>query len=243
MPRAWKRNGCGSKLGMRRPSPCGVVGDPPLRPRNSYETSRTCVLCCKTSMRRPDPHRCARWRRKQALPRSTAHRIIKKQAMPHSLKQFQAFLRACEVPDIERSAWEAAWSRAWRHEKQESDSLLSEAVSIHPVGWSQGESVSLIPAGRYRRDSAAGRVITGRAGRSRGPSAQQEPVLVPARVVTDIEARYVASRRRSKRSVRPDWEDRQLTLPGIQTKGPRASHFSSEDSRQQMSIPVGPSDP
>ncbi|MFE7070431.1 hypothetical protein ACFU96_10125 [Streptomyces sp. NPDC057620] len=51
------------------------------------------------------------------LPRSTAHRIVTKQAMPHSLQQFQAYLRACEVPETDRPDWEAAWTRAWRHEK------------------------------------------------------------------------------------------------------------------------------
>ncbi|WP_329383395.1 helix-turn-helix domain-containing protein [Streptomyces sp. NBC_01716] len=53
-----------------------------------------------------------------ALPRSTAHRIVNRQAMPHNPAQFQAFLRACEVPDADRRAWEDAWSRAWRHHKQ-----------------------------------------------------------------------------------------------------------------------------
>ncbi|WP_051798517.1 helix-turn-helix domain-containing protein [Streptomyces sp. NRRL S-337] len=52
------------------------------------------------------------------LPRSTAHRIVTKQAMPHSRQQFQAYLRACEVCEPEWPAWEAAWTRAWRYEKQ-----------------------------------------------------------------------------------------------------------------------------
>ncbi|WP_432029858.1 helix-turn-helix domain-containing protein [Streptomyces sp. 1222.5] len=54
------------------------------------------------------------------LPRSTAHRIVTKQAMPHSLQQFQAYLRACEVPETDWPVWEAAWTRAWRHEKRDS---------------------------------------------------------------------------------------------------------------------------
>ncbi|MFD5341532.1 helix-turn-helix domain-containing protein [Streptomyces hawaiiensis] len=54
-----------------------------------------------------------------ALPRSSAHRIVNKRAMPHGLRQFQAYLRACEVPEVEWSDWEAAWTRAWRHEKQD----------------------------------------------------------------------------------------------------------------------------
>jgi len=72
-----------------------------------------------------------------ALPRSTAHRIVTRQTVPHSLKQFQAFLRACEVPAEEQSEWEAAWSRAWRHEKQ--DKLLDSEV--FPSRWlAYGES-------------------------------------------------------------------------------------------------------
>ncbi|MGW5497707.1 helix-turn-helix domain-containing protein [Streptomyces olivaceoviridis] len=57
------------------------------------------------------------------LPRSTAHRIVTKQAMPHSLKQFQAYLRACEVPEADWPDWEAAWTRAWRHEKHDEGAL------------------------------------------------------------------------------------------------------------------------
>ncbi|MGW4576613.1 helix-turn-helix domain-containing protein [Streptomyces tendae] len=53
------------------------------------------------------------------LPRSTAHRIVTKQAMPHSIQQFQAYLRACEVPEADWPDWEAAWARAWRHEKRD----------------------------------------------------------------------------------------------------------------------------
>ncbi|MFJ2701070.1 helix-turn-helix domain-containing protein [Streptomyces rochei] len=53
------------------------------------------------------------------LPRSTAHRIVTKQAMPRSLQQFQAFLRACEVSEEDRPDWEAAWTRAWRAEKRD----------------------------------------------------------------------------------------------------------------------------
>ncbi|MFI9339543.1 helix-turn-helix domain-containing protein [Streptomyces althioticus] len=59
------------------------------------------------------------------LPRSTAHRIVTKQAMPHSLQQFQAYLRACEVPEADWPDWEAAWTRAWRHEKNDDVALQS----------------------------------------------------------------------------------------------------------------------
>ncbi|MEV6535937.1 helix-turn-helix transcriptional regulator [Streptomyces sp. NPDC051639] len=58
-----------------------------------------------------------------ALPRSTAHRIVNRQTIPHNLPQFQAYLRACEVPEVDWPHWEAAWTRAWRHEKQ--DDFLS----------------------------------------------------------------------------------------------------------------------
>ncbi|MFI2040893.1 helix-turn-helix domain-containing protein [Streptomyces bottropensis] len=66
------------------------------------------------------------------LPRSTAHRIVTKQAMPHSLQQFQAYLRACEVPEADRPGWEAAWTRAWRHEKHDDFTTLG-ASSITDV--------------------------------------------------------------------------------------------------------------
>ncbi|MER7709074.1 hypothetical protein ABTX83_00680 [Streptomyces werraensis] len=62
------------------------------------------------------------------LPRSTAHRIVTKQAMPHSLQQFQAYLRACEVPEADWPDWEAAWTRAWRHEKR--DGWLGSDVNL-----------------------------------------------------------------------------------------------------------------
>ena len=54
-----------------------------------------------------------------ALPRSTAHRIVNKQAIPYNLPQFRAYLRACEVAEGDWPHWETAWTRAWRHEKKE----------------------------------------------------------------------------------------------------------------------------
>lgn len=66
-----------------------------------------------------------------ALPRSSAHRIVNKQTVPHCLQQFQAFLQACEVPAEHRRAWEDAWSRAWRFEKQE-DAGLNEVPGVLP---------------------------------------------------------------------------------------------------------------
>lgn len=53
------------------------------------------------------------------LSRSTAHRIVTKQAVPHNLEQLQAYLRACEVPEVEWPSWEAAWTRARRHERRD----------------------------------------------------------------------------------------------------------------------------
>lgn len=61
-----------------------------------------------------------------ALPRSSAHRIVNKQTVPHSHQQFQAYLRACDVPPDRWKEWEDAWSRAWRYEKQE-DAGLNES--------------------------------------------------------------------------------------------------------------------
>ncbi|GGT58540.1 hypothetical protein GCM10010271_72530 [Streptomyces kurssanovii] len=52
------------------------------------------------------------------LPRSTAYRIVNRQVVPHSPAQFEAFLRACEVPEADHQEWKEAWARAWRHEKQ-----------------------------------------------------------------------------------------------------------------------------
>ncbi|GAA1376600.1 multiprotein-bridging factor 1 family protein [Streptomyces beijiangensis] len=60
-----------------------------------------------------------------ALPRSSAYRIVNKLTVPHCLEQFQAYLRACEVPVAAWGAWEDAWGRAWRFEKQE-DAGLTE---------------------------------------------------------------------------------------------------------------------
>ncbi|WP_443333054.1 helix-turn-helix domain-containing protein [Streptomyces sp. AA0539] len=55
------------------------------------------------------------------LPRSTAHRIIKKDTVPRCREQLQAFLRACSVPEQEWHAWESAWNRARRLAKQDNE--------------------------------------------------------------------------------------------------------------------------
>ncbi|MGW1890579.1 helix-turn-helix domain-containing protein [Streptomyces sp. NPDC002004] len=77
-----------------------------------------------------------------ALPRSSAHRIVNKQAMPHGLRQFKAYLRACEVPEAEWLGWEAAWTRAWRHEKQ--DDLAAQYTAALPgYPWSPERTVTV----------------------------------------------------------------------------------------------------
>ncbi|MHA4818772.1 helix-turn-helix domain-containing protein [Streptomyces aculeolatus] len=50
------------------------------------------------------------------LSRSTAGRILHKQAVPYEEPQFTAFLIACEAPAEEHPSWIAAWKRAVRHE-------------------------------------------------------------------------------------------------------------------------------
>lgn len=67
------------------------------------------------------------------LPRSTLHRIVTKQAMPRSQQQFQAYLRACEVPETDWTDWEAAWTRAWRHEKQDDFAARGTATAAPPA--------------------------------------------------------------------------------------------------------------
>lgn len=69
------------------------------------------------------------------LPRSTAHRIKTKQSVPHSLEQFQGYLRACEVPEEDWPVWEAAWTRAWRHEKQDDFAALGISGSPDTSLW------------------------------------------------------------------------------------------------------------
>lgn len=86
------------------------------------------------------------------LPRSTAHRIVTKQAMPHSLQQFQAYLQACEVPETDRPDWEAAWTRAWRHEKHDEFAALG-ASSIADVDFLR--AIELTPKDRERAWASA----------------------------------------------------------------------------------------
>ncbi|MGD9482855.1 helix-turn-helix transcriptional regulator [Streptomyces sp. TRM70308] len=71
------------------------------------------------------------------LPRSTVHRIVRRQTMPAGLGQFRAFLRACEVPETDWQEWEAAWSRAWRHEKNDRNVITEEPFdfTVEQTSW------------------------------------------------------------------------------------------------------------
>lgn len=89
------------------------------------------------------------------LPRSTAHRIITKQAMPHSLQQFQAYLRACEVPEADRPDWEAAWTRAWRQEKHDDFTALGASG---PPDVDILAAIELTPKQRKRATASANRL-------------------------------------------------------------------------------------
>ncbi|MFJ4013955.1 helix-turn-helix domain-containing protein [Streptomyces sp. NPDC090026] len=61
------------------------------------------------------------------LPRSTVHRIVHRRTMPNDLGQFRAFLKACEAPEADWQEWEAAWARAWRHERNDRYGIADES--------------------------------------------------------------------------------------------------------------------
>ncbi|MFJ5974479.1 helix-turn-helix domain-containing protein [Streptomyces sp. NPDC093060] len=49
------------------------------------------------------------------LPRSTLYRMLRKEAgVPRHRRQFEAFLRACQLPEPEWSVWLEAWDRSWK---------------------------------------------------------------------------------------------------------------------------------
>ncbi|MFJ8313127.1 MULTISPECIES: helix-turn-helix domain-containing protein [unclassified Streptomyces] len=56
-----------------------------------------------------------------ALPRTTLQRIISKQAVPRSMGQFEAMLRACEIPEPERQTWLHAYARVWKSHREGHD--------------------------------------------------------------------------------------------------------------------------
>ncbi|MET7716415.1 helix-turn-helix transcriptional regulator [Streptomyces sp. NPDC005407] len=170
-----------------------------------------------------------------ALPRSTAHRIVNRQAMPHSPAQFQAFLHACEVPEPDVQAWEDAWSRAWRHEKQDADAVdaVADGISrltrnqslhatrshvrgtkIHPV--SDVDIVS-VPAGPPRSSELTVQVPTGL-----GRSASARSKRLGFRPTPDIKG--------------------QPALPGFNQEGqPRRTPHRPQARDGQLSLPIGTS--
>lgn len=119
------------------------------------------------------------------LPRSTAHRIVTKQAMPHSLQQFQAYLRACEVPEADWPDWEAAWARAWRHEKRDGwlggdvDLLMRRALDSSYVRAAQGH----IPRYNIVLTHSNGEEASAREGTNRRlrVPVRESPALAPRR--------------------------------------------------------------
>ncbi|MGA6172489.1 helix-turn-helix domain-containing protein [Streptomyces sp. NPDC012600] len=88
-----------------------------------------------------------------ALPRSTARRIVNRQALPHNMDQFLAFLNGCDLPEREQAAWVGAWSRAWRLEKQDA-AEASGAVVLELVEPKGGEWL----AGPLRHSERAGAI-------------------------------------------------------------------------------------
>ncbi|MEV6750673.1 helix-turn-helix transcriptional regulator [Streptomyces sp. NPDC051080] len=89
------------------------------------------------------------------LPRTTVHRILRRQTMPHDVRQFRAFLKACEVPGTDWTEWEAAWSRAWRHERNDRYGLTDEP----PATGTTAESPWFAPASSDRSRPAFSPVI------------------------------------------------------------------------------------
>ncbi|GHE15997.1 helix-turn-helix domain-containing protein [Streptomyces alanosinicus] len=122
------------------------------------------------------------------LPRSTAHRIVAKRAMPHGFRQFQAYLRACEVPEADWPDWQAAWTRAWRYEKRDEFAALGAGPS--EIWWttSKGEG------GNSFYDFALGRADVGL---KRGHYHEDSRVRL-----SRAEAEVALRARRAKRSVR-----------------------------------------
>lgn len=115
-----------------------------------------------------------------ALPRSTAQRIVNRQAMPHSQDQFEAFLRACEVPDADRPEWREAWGRAWRLEKQADVAIVPLASNYEKAperreARSQVEQLTQLARSHYeQRELFAQRTPVSRRRRRRGARARVE---------------------------------------------------------------------
>ncbi|MFI6530634.1 helix-turn-helix domain-containing protein [Streptomyces uncialis] len=60
------------------------------------------------------------------LPRSTAYRISTGTTVPRDLRQFRAYLRACEVPEYKLGEWELVW---WRVSRADASNRLLQASS------------------------------------------------------------------------------------------------------------------
>ncbi|MEV7535456.1 helix-turn-helix domain-containing protein [Streptomyces hydrogenans] len=90
-----------------------------------------------------------------ALPRSTARRIVNRQALPHNMEQFLAFLNVCDLPERERAAWVGAWSRAWRLAKQDAaeaaGTSILELSDPKGIEWFSGSSRNSERAGAILR--------------------------------------------------------------------------------------------
>ncbi|MFF3978369.1 helix-turn-helix domain-containing protein [Streptomyces sp. NPDC001828] len=70
------------------------------------------------------------------LPRSSAHRIVTRQTVPHSEAQLQGFLRACDVPEAEWTQWKQAWSRARQRDRQ------TDLARVERNSWRRMEQAS-----------------------------------------------------------------------------------------------------
>ncbi|MGW5956185.1 helix-turn-helix transcriptional regulator, partial [Bacillus mycoides] len=91
-----------------------------------------------------------------SLSRASAHRVISRQTVPRTQKQWEAFLTACEVPAPELPAWVRAWSRARRHHQAELDKArrppLAE-LEARLVDGKPGSRIAPEKAGTMLRDS------------------------------------------------------------------------------------------
>ncbi|MFB6643761.1 helix-turn-helix domain-containing protein [Streptomyces chartreusis] len=164
-----------------------------------------------------------------SLPRSSAHRIVNKQAMPHGLRQFQAYLRACEVPEAEWPDWEAAWTRAWRHEKHDDYMALGIAAGGVVVEAAAGDAweTMRVPAGQVYRDhpgyfqdravSDVDFLVTAGDGTHRTASLAYEPLPEPARKVVPITRSEPVQRVRGR--ARRKGRVRQQRFPGPAVQG------------------------
>jgi transcriptional regulator with XRE-family HTH domain len=97
------------------------------------------------------------------LPRSTAHRIVNKQAVPHSRRQFEAFLRACDVREEDRKPWLDAWGRAWRKHHLDRGDVV-EADSVHDDLYIERPALAKLRLKARRQLEEAGYVPNARTG-------------------------------------------------------------------------------